>query len=297
MISGAPLSGSATDHLYITTDGGQSWASNPMPTESEGNVELSCTTATTCVALEHLAEQRGVANGSDAFSTVDGGQHWRTAQFPDGFWSYSLQCSAGGHCVTVGDTVGPSGATNSLPTAKALYSLDGGRTWSSSTLPSDNSGYPLISAVSCADAEHCLAVEPISVAHHTHSQVLVTANGGVTWTAADFGSPDPVSLGNISCSTLSDCWASGAQFTSGANVQPAVSQGYIMATRDGGRTWTPESVPSDQGARPTYVGSISCAAANACSALAQVPTPGNWVLLSDTRRPAAGSLGAAPLGR
>jgi photosystem II stability/assembly factor-like uncharacterized protein len=283
MIAGAPASPSATDHIYITTNGGQTWTSNPMPTESEGDVELSCTTASTCVALEHRAEQRGVANGSDVFTTFDGGQNWTTTPLSDGFWSYSLQCSAGGHCVAVGDTVSPSGTTTSLPTATALYSVDGGRTWSASTLPADNSGYPLISAVSCGDAEHCLAVEPLYLPNNRHSQVLISGNGGATWTPSNYSSPDPVSLANISCPTRSDCWATGGRFISisGPNAQRVVSQGYIMATHDGGHTWTPEQVPSDQGVTPDYVGSISCATANACSALAQAPNAGDWVFLSD----------------
>ena len=170
MIAGAPASPSATDHLYITIDGGQSWTSNPMPTESEGDVQLSCTSATACVAEESRAAEGGHTDGSDAFSTTNGGRTWTTSALPNDFISYSLQCSSDGRCVIGGDAAMSSETPMSLPTPMMLYSTDGGVTWSPSTLPPDNGAYLLISSISCGDSQHCVAVEPFDVAHNSTSR-------------------------------------------------------------------------------------------------------------------------------
>jgi photosystem II stability/assembly factor-like uncharacterized protein len=281
MIAGAPASPSATDHLYITIDGGQSWTSNPMPTQSEGDVQLSCTSATACVAEESRAVEGGHTVGSDVFSTTNGGRTWTTSALPNGFTSYSLQCSADGRCVIGGDAA-VSGTPASLPTPMVLYSTDGGVTWSPSTLPPDNGAFLLISSISCGDSQHCMAVEPFDVAHNSTSrQVLVSSNGGVTWTVSPYSSPTPIDLYAISCPTITDCWATGVEFEAGSTAQHEIGQGYIMTTDDGGSTWTPQALPAVHGAIPSFVSSISCAAANACSAVAQAPDPGDWTLISN----------------
>ncbi len=278
MIAGAPASPSATDHLYITIDGGQSWTSNPMPTESEGDVQLSCTSATACVAEESRAAEGGHTVGSDAVSTTNGGRTWTTSALPNDFISFSLQCSVDGRCVIGGDTA----ISSDLPTPMVLYSTNGGVTWSPSTLPPDNGAHLLVSSISCGDSQHCLAVEPFDVAHNsTNRQVLVSDNGGVTWTVSPYSSPTPIDLYAISCPTITDCWATGVEFEPGSTAQHEIGQGYIMTTDDGGSTWTPQAVPAVHGAIPSFVGSISCAAANACSAVAQAPDPGDWTLISN----------------
>ena len=88
MIAGAPASPSAIDHLYITTDGGQNWTSSPMPTDSEGDVQLSCTSASACVAEE--SREGGVTVGADTFSTNDGGRTWVASRLPNDFISSIL---------------------------------------------------------------------------------------------------------------------------------------------------------------------------------------------------------------
>lgn len=280
MIAGAPASPSAIDHLYITTDGGQNWTSSPMPTDSEGDVQLSCTSASACVAEE--SREGGVTVGADTFSTNDGGRTWVASRLPNDFISYSLQCSADGSCVLGGDTVNSSETSKSHPTPAAFYSTDGGIKWTPSTLPPDNGAYLLISSISCGDSEHCMAVEPFDVAHDSTSrQVLVSSNGGITWTASHYSSPSPIDLYAIACPTNTDCWATGVVFEAGSTFEHEVGHGYIMTTEDGGSTWTPQPVPDDHGAVPSFVGSVSCAAATACSALAQAPEPGDWIFISD----------------
>jgi photosystem II stability/assembly factor-like uncharacterized protein len=255
MIAGAEISPAATAHLYTTTNGGRSWTASVMPKASEGGVtQLSCVTATRCVAFEIPPSWTSASTtGFDSLVTTDGGEEWTTTHLPLGFYPYALSCSVASRCVAVGK--GPqANAEGSKPgPAMAIYSTNDGATWKVGHLPSDNGGFPLISALSCADATHCLAVEPLYLPNNHMSRILTTRDGGVKWTTSTYTSPKPVELVNVSCPTVADCWASGSQFQSNTEFQHVVSEGYIMTTRNGGATWSPESVPTYQGALPAFV--------------------------------------------
>jgi len=285
MIAGAPISPTSTDHLYTTTNGGQSWTAMEMPRASEeGVAQLSCTTASRCVAFEGPNYNGSTPREFDSLVTTDSGKEWTTTHLPTGFYPYGLRCLVGGRCISVG-TVPRANSEGAKPgPAMAIYSTNDGATWKVSRLPADNSGFPLISALSCADATHCLAVEPLYLPNNTMSRLLLTANGGVTWTTSTYDSPNPVDLTNVSCPTTEDCWASGTQISSGSNVQHVSTKGYIVATRNGGRSWTAEVVPSYQGSILDLVGSISCPTSNRCSALAQfTESSPDWVVISNGR--------------
>ncbi|MGB7051122.1 MAG: hypothetical protein WBG41_06105 [Acidimicrobiales bacterium] len=86
--------------------------------------------------------------------------------------------------------------------------------------------------------------------------------------AGSFNSVDlplPVnSITSVSCPTKSSCWATGSTEGGGGNALGAA----ILATRNGGATWTPESIPNTIG----YLSSISCRDASHCVAVGETTT-------------------------
>lgn len=81
-----------------------------------------------------------------------------------------------------------------------------------------------------------------------------------TFTAVDL--PAPVnSLTDVSCPTISRCWATG--LTAGANGAP--NGAAIVTSRDGGASWKPEAIPGVVG----YLSTISCRDASDCVAAGQ----------------------------
>jgi photosystem II stability/assembly factor-like uncharacterized protein len=265
--------------MYTTTDAGGSWTSLPMPGINEAFILLSCPTASTCVAMEldinqHSREQdKGVS-----YVTSDGGHHWTASAVPEGFLpsgSSSLQCFPGGRCIAAGTEV--AGRALDQPAAM-IYSTDDGATWAPGAVPS----VPAIAGMmSCVDDDHCVSVEQKDLPNgeQTASAVLVTDDGGRTWSAFAAHDLDPaddkktaLSFGSISCSTVSDCFASGLLYESlcEGSCPYVASQGVIMGTVDGGRRWTKEPLPTPPSATLQYVSvfPMTCVTETDCFAVA-----------------------------
>ena len=108
--------------------------------------------------------------------------------------------------------------------------------------------------------------------------IIVTVNGGATWTnqsAVPFG----VQLGGISCPSALRCYAAGT----------TASQGIIIATTDGGRAWAHHTIPAVGGLI------ISCPSATTCfgiGAIASteivVKTTNGFVTSTDQSVPSGG---------
>jgi photosystem II stability/assembly factor-like uncharacterized protein len=115
-----------------------------------------------------------------------------------------------------------------------------------------------LTAVSCADAQHCWAVGGIGPASTATSRTVIaaTANGGVTWKAQGLMLSAPPQLSGISCPAKDDCMAVGSTGSvTGGSV--------VVTTRDGGATWTQASSPAG-----TYgISAVMCVSVHQCTAI------------------------------
>ncbi len=134
---------------------------------------------------------------------------------------------------------------------------------------------PLV-AVSCASASHCVAVGGSGFAGSV--PVLVTSDGGSTWSAASV--PRSVgSLQSVSCPTSGLCVAVGvaAATTSFESVLQggapfaSLPQPIIVSSTDGGVTWSQDNLPpalagsgSGSGSSGSLLTDVSCASASFC---------------------------------
>jgi photosystem II stability/assembly factor-like uncharacterized protein len=276
MVVGDVSNTNTNPSLYTTTDGGVSWTPLPMPGLDEVPVFLSCATTVECVTIGLM--QTSPAPTPVAYFTANGGQSWTTSAlpssyFPSGTSQSALDCFPDGHCVAAGTSNIQSSANQG--TASMIYSDNGGATWASAAVPS----VPGSGVVSCADDTHCVSIESDnnSNGYGVASGELVTTDGGMTWTAmpaTGLESPSasvPMSIDSISCPTDADCWVSAHLIESECNgTCPYVpDQAVMLATSNGGLTWTNEPLPTPPNASLQYGGvyPVNCISDANCRAV------------------------------
>ena len=117
-----------------------------------------------------------------------------------------------------------------------------------------------LGAISCATARRCWAVgeaSPDAAAHPGSATVIVaTRNGGRSWHAQHVAGGSTPELSGVSCPTTRDCIAVGSD---GASLPG----GVVVATTNGGATWTPVSSPTGA----LTVMAVSCSSVSACLAV------------------------------
>lgn len=208
----------------------------PIPTELEG---VSCPSTSLCVAVG-----RAASNTEAILQSTDGGVTWTNATVPSVYGTLdAVSCPTVETCITSG-----------------LVSSDGGATWSATAA----SGIVGITSISCGSVTDCVAIGAVGLAQ-TPVLAYSTDEGG-SWTVANV----PTGLtefGDVSCTSAADCMATTT------NDQ---SLGLIVATTDGGATWslTPESSPQ-------WGPYLSCTSASNCVAAEPAPT-GSTVVMEET---------------
>jgi photosystem II stability/assembly factor-like uncharacterized protein len=243
-----------------TTDGGRSWTTlaGPAPLSTQFGVVggVSCPSSTSCVSIGSYAVGTAHAGQWDAEVTTDGGQNWTEVPMPASSGA-TVQCFTGGNCITPG-----------------AYSTNEGLSWSQSSMPSGIHG---VTSMSCGDSSDCVA----STLGSSGTQVIVTTDGGRTWTQTPAGGLSPGALLSVTCTTRTWCWGTGARLqrpggglTIGGNLPQA--QPVLESTNDQGQTWQAAQLPADSGI--TAVGNVSCSNSSSCYAIAQ--SKNGLVLLS-----------------
>ena len=120
--------------LVTTTDGGHSFAIDPLPAGVGDLDTLSCPSTEFCAGLAASSEYLQIGTTDATFlSTSDGGMTFTDSPIIAGDSMQSLSCSSTVDCTAVGwdDTLGP----NDLTTGVAARTTDGGHTWAAGTLP------------------------------------------------------------------------------------------------------------------------------------------------------------------
>jgi photosystem II stability/assembly factor-like uncharacterized protein len=288
MVAGSVPNSDTSPSMFTTTDGGTSWTSLPMPGSDASTVALSCATISHCVVLENV--RSGENPKGVSYFTTDGGHTWNNSTLPgsylpSGTGDPDLQCFVDGRCIAMGNQAVDAHGQRGQDSVAAIYSTDEGATWASGTVPPMTSSITTFGVVSCADGEHCVSIESAQSTNGSipaTSGVLVTDDGGQTWTSIPTaelnpaGPATPTSFDSISCSSAMDCWASGQTYESlcqgsCAYVPP---QGVLMATNDGGQSWTAVPLPTPPSPILQYgaVSPVSCVIGADCFAVGILAT-------------------------
>jgi photosystem II stability/assembly factor-like uncharacterized protein len=264
-----PRGGLGVGVVFVTTDGGFTWAPRSTPAGMGGLEGVACVGSGDCVV-----------NGSDPAAvnslsalTSDGGYVWTTRSVAVGIGGIeAVTCPAPLECVAVG--------TNAS-TTYALRTKDGGRSWSAQSMAA---AVVSLSAVSCGSSSDCVAVGSQPVPGQQFSDafegaVVATSDGGLSWRVVSLPS-GVASLSAVSCATATRCLALGAP----SGPVPAGSYQVIaIATRNGGSTWSPPvTIPA-----ASAVQGLSCSTASSCVAVGQqFPTspPGPGIPVAEVTR-------------
>ncbi len=235
------------DVVYKTTDGGQAWVPEALPStfsismsQTDGPVNgvnaLSCADALDCTLGGNIDSTSNSSQEGVILSTADGGTTWSLV-------------SASPTLAGMLDMACPAGSAWCIWTGASPYGSEGGYSGtpaSGATLPGV-SDY-LWNSVSCPNASDCWIV---GQSRTGTVSIWATTNGGVSWTSQT--PPSGFSLYDqpiISCATSSVCFATGG------------GSSTLMDTTNGGATWSLVStLPS--GAGPNW---LSCPDANHCVA-------------------------------
>lgn len=193
--------------LFRTANAGATWTSLQKSVSPEGLFGVAFGDA-----------QHGVAVGGAGtiIATGDGGTSWSQQTSGTGLWLYGIAAA------NATDWIATGGDIQTFDHV-VLATHNGGATWDDVTSPEMIA--PMLS-VACATSGTCIAVGECGEIAHTE-------NGGSTWTIA-------VAADCTSQSTLES-----VAFRD-AHSAIAVGINTVLASIDGGATWTPSSPPTDQ---------------------------------------------------
>jgi photosystem II stability/assembly factor-like uncharacterized protein len=294
------------DSLYVSNDGGLSWAVLALPAGFNFTAPLSCSGAVVCAG-------GGVLNGQAVFiTTVDGGHQWTVAPLSISGELVKLVCVSASTCNGV---AAPASVATSMAEGEPVSqqqtdadetfvrSTDGGRTWTTYSLgPGD-----FVISLACPTAISCRAIGYSLSARQTSGDfsgfVLSTNDGGTSW--HDGVLPPSFGFGplsTLSCADTAHCMASGLviepnPYECGVASEPIGASGSacssgateevtgIVTTTDGGTTWQLQSLPSDVPLPQLFA--VSCSGASTCWVAGEEAVPqgndgGSAVVLGTT---------------
>ena len=235
------VSDTSTPRIVTTTDAGSTWSPAHLPAgvatgPPSGPSSVACPSTTVCFA---------VGNGIILYSD-DGGADWVEQTPPSGaVTANDITCPTVSVCYAVGDDQGSADQAS----AGGMQTSDGGSTWTTMSIPGDD----YVLGVVCFSASSC------DVGYQ--SFMATTADGGATWSLSQSFSPPPEFPTGFGCSTLTQCYVSGADITL-VNEMETSQAGVTYATTNGGASWS-QSTDSDGYSREGQ----SCPTATTCNAL------------------------------
>jgi photosystem II stability/assembly factor-like uncharacterized protein len=224
-----------------------------------------CPTASACYVMAgHWSSASATTPDSESFyASTDVGATWTMFPMPSGFvGTTQLSCGAATVCAAGGTYQG---------TAVLVSTTDGGHSFTISPLPK---GVGTLYALSCPTAGYCGGL----VATRTWGGVpadipidatfLSTSDGGKTFAQAPIFTD--ASMHQLVCSSADSCIVTGQRDgPTYHRLGPTTGQSLAAVTTDGGRTWTPGTLPN--GLELYYNAPLACPDAAHCYTAGRAP--------------------------
>jgi hypothetical protein len=230
---------------------GKTWRTEATPRQRDALASalssVACVTEDACIAVGGYIDSSGAQ--LPLAETWDG-EAWKMQRIPNPTGSTStyllaVACTSARHCLAVGSIVRPQ-------SAGMLAEEWNGTRWRVVASPKPSNGSGLLSALSCAGTNTCVAVGS------SNTTTLAESWNGTSWSLQPAASPNQGFLNGVSCPALDDCHAVGDYLNALGGLVP-------LAEVWNGLVWTREAAPSPPGAANTSLMAVSCFSTVACT--------------------------------
>ena len=164
--------------VLYSSDGGVTWTRGSVPAGGDVIGSMSCADPSHCMAVDITL---GTARSSGVLTSANGGQTWSASPSRNlaQLNLESISCPTDSDCWVSGSTLPTGGDENADLQGVILSTHDGGQTWTSEQVPTDQ-GVPLgvIGGLACSAVAHCLALANTPSSSSMLGQQVVLANGG-----------------------------------------------------------------------------------------------------------------------
>jgi hypothetical protein len=223
---------------------GTQWSMLPSPNPNSSNALLgvTCTSATSCVAV-------GYSDTTTSLVEMWDGASWTSVTSPSVGQLNDVSCSSASSCVAVGST----------PSLTPISESWDGTAWTDVPVPIPTD-FGLLLGVSCLSATDCTAVGESHTSDLYHLDTLVETWNGSVWSAVASPNPGTIAgvfenqLRRVACTSANNCVAVG--YNSDSTSQSTIE---LVETWDGS-SWT---VTPSPGVLYGLAG-VSCVSAASC---------------------------------
>lgn len=256
--------------VLVTTDGGTTWKASTVPSADGYLTSVSCPAVGHCWATAAV----GIVGQSTVIATTNDATSWSTLPwsappFPGGRTGpissqlNVITCPTTEVCVAVGQA--SSTDTSAIPPEETegvvATTKDGGQTWQSHLVATAND----LTGLSCPSVDDCVAAGEDTVvagqpttfsAYH-----VVTTDAGASWTVStlaggsQFAGGHAPAVNALACADTSHCVVVGTVF--GTDKYRTA----VVATSDGGVTWSTQATPVPSGAP---LDGVACVSPTSC---------------------------------
>jgi hypothetical protein len=242
---------------------GSHWAAQATPRPAgavwSNLLGVSCTRTAACTAVGYYQNGAG-----DTLTLAESwnGTRWTVVATPNpagsnGSGLFAVSCTAPTACTATGDY------NNSAGAARVLAERWNGTRWAIQATPNPPGAADAgLFGVSCTSSRACTAAGASASVSGLTTTLAQTWNGSHWLVRA---TPNPAgSTGTgfnaVSCTSQRACTAAGSYLK-------ASGAGASLAERWNGSRWTLQAIPDPKGATGSALLAVSCAAANACTAV------------------------------
>jgi hypothetical protein len=216
----------------------------PGPTTSDFTA-VSCVAASACTAVG----DRHSNNGTFTLAESWNGSSWSVQATPTAAGTLNgVSCASASFCLAVGLLNGRH---------KAIADAWDGTAWSAAQVaPAPNNSIDNLTGVSCTSATGCIAVGNYGTAN-TLPMAEQWHGSGTAMTLQQVPAPQSnlaISLGGVSCPSVSACTAAG-------------DDGAALAEAWNGTSWSVQQISTPPGNASPALSAVSCASASACLAV------------------------------
>ncbi len=271
MAVGNQVGSSGEDYATLAeTWNGTAWSvsDTAVPNDSEYPQfdSVSCTTATSCVAVGTYYNTSGAGEQDTLIETFNG-TSWAVVSSPNQYMGDTsanneldgVSCTNSSFCAAVG--YAGNGTTSSFVTLAETWN---GTSWSLSSTPTLTTASPVLTSVSCMNATFC---EGVGTYAGDGGTIGETWNGS-SWSVS--GTLDPATgvgaLQGVSCASTTFCEAVGDYEATGSNYS-------MMAETFDGSAWTSTSPVNPlplSANNENYLDDISCPNTTTCEAAGSI---------------------------